>query len=499
MKAATRLTTSLFLTLNALSLTTLCAHSEAAILDPQPVPTAALPANRLSNVLEGSASLTQSVWAQYFDAGQAALENCQFHLAERKLQAALNELRKRNCSDLRVAETKTALAEALLGEEHVDNAEHLLVEAATRAQHMEGGTIWHARALSDLAQAYFEEGKTTKAEQVCREAIAEQERLYGQLHHDVGKSREILARILGAEGLEKASALMHKQAVAVLEKNPGIDSRDLAAAEYGLAMELKAEGEDAQSQDYFKQSFSIQDKLVHFNRSMEQAGKVTVRWEPGNPRSRQIADGDYPLKYVIVNGVRVAATLVRSENVIAALISISNCTRSRIDTLVGPVGLEQLAPKHKTMMYVAPSQLDMALEAEHVTDLTWRRAWLNHIEKTRRIPGYLADGVLDIDNFFGNNTFGDYANWGTVARARTPIVTREQFYHNSIDNSRADDSVEFLSAGAPGLQPTYLDPGDSKTGLVYFKHEKFDRAMLKIIVGNVLVEIPFAGAGPGRY
>jgi len=83
---------------------------------------------------------------------------------------------------------------------------------------------------------------------------------------------------------------------------------------------------------------------------------------------------------------RVAATLVRSENVIAALISIANCTDSKVnDLLVGPVGLHHLSPRYDPPLFLPFYQLSRhALEADHVTDLTWRRAWLNHIEKTRR-------------------------------------------------------------------------------------------------------------------
>jgi hypothetical protein len=140
--------------------------------------------------------------------------------------------------------------------------------------------------------------------------------------------------------------------------------------------------------------------------------------------------------------------------------------------------------------------LDTTLEAEHVTELTWRRRWLNHIEKTRRIPGYLKDGVLDVDNFFGNNQFTDrYGQWQTMAHSETPIVTREQFLYSPYREG-AHDSSDFLSHTPVGTRPTFLDPGDAKTGLVYFQQERFEHAILNITIGNTVIEIPFDSAGP---
>jgi hypothetical protein len=210
-----------------------------------------------------------------------------------------------------------------------------------------------------------------------------------------------------------------------------------------------------------------------------------------------VPDQDYPLKYVYVDGLRVAAALVRSENVIGVLISLTNCSRNRKELALGKVSLVQLAPKNRNFRYVHPTELDMTLEAEHITELTWRRRWLNHIQKTRRIPGYLKDGVLDVDNFFGNNTFGPYGHWQTVARNETPIVTREQFLYSPYrDNGNNADQADFLSHTPVGTRPTYLEVGDSKTGLIYFGQERFDRARLKIVIGNMVVQIPFNSAGP---
>jgi hypothetical protein len=222
---------------------------------------------------------------------------------------------------------------------------------------------------------------------------------------------------------------------------------------------------------------------------------LTVRWEQGSPRSRLIADDEYPLKYVLVDDLRVAATAVRSENVIGVLISLANCGRSRIQLAVGPTRLEQMKPKHKDFLYVPPQILDIPLEEEHITDLTWRRRWLNHIEKNRYIPGFLKNNALDVDNFFGNNQFGEFGNWPVIANEETPIVTREEFLYGK---KRQPDisTINFLSRGSNGYRPTYLDPGESKTGLVFFKQERFDRAQIDINIGNTMIEIPIDSAGP---
>lgn len=466
-------------------------------IDPPTATAFAAPSPRLSKVLQGRASLTHDAWERYFTAGSKSLDQRLYEQAQQRLSAALSELQRHNITDIRLAQTKEALGRTYLGLEKFEDAERILTDAVLRATKIgPAADNTRARAASALAETLVARAKFDRAESIAKEAIAAGDHPGVNEPRAVGRAYLALGESLAARGLVLDAAEAYKKATATFEQRHVGDEQDLADAHYRYALLLHAQGSNKEAEPHFERAFSIYDAAAIHNRALAYAPHLVLRWEEGSPRARIVPDQDYPLKYTHVGGVRIAATLVRSENVIAALISLSNCSRNKKEVAVGKVTLQQLQPKNKLFRHVHPTELDTALEAEHVTELTWRRAWLNHIQKTRRIPGYLKDGVLDVDNFFGNNTFGLYGAWQAVARRDTPIVTREQFLYSPYNENPNNDSAEFLTHTPVGTRPMILDVGESKTGLVYFGQERFEKAILKIVVGNTIVEIPFDHAGP---
>lgn len=463
----------------------------------EPHSASAIAASATPKFLEGSASVSHSAWQQHYDSGIVALDRRQFDLAQKRLTAALAELRKRNINDVQTLQTKNALAAAYLEKEKYDGAQRLFSDVISRAPAL-GKPEQQAKALLGLAQTFLAQEKFDQAEQTAKQALQVQLSVYSPEDASIGKTYDVLGRVYASKNLDEKSLESSKKAIAILEKNPGFGKHDLTEALLSSALVNKIADNDDISDEQFKRAYELIDKQAHFDKPLATSNRLTVRWHEGTPRSRKVADAEYPLRYVFINGLRIAAVPVRSENVIGVIISFANCSQQRQELALGDVSMDQLAPKHKPFDYVSPRALDMELEANHLVELTWRRRWLNHIQKTRRIPGYLKDGILDVDNFLGNNQFGYYGQWATLARPDPPIVTREMFYYNKLDNKQLqnDNTANFLSYGHGNVQKTYLEPGDAKTGLVFFRRERFDRAKLDIVVGNTIVQIPFDSAGP---
>lgn len=457
----------------------------------------AAPKTGLSKLLHGSASVTNDAWIRYHQAGTQALDKRLYEHAQQRLNSAWNELRRRGIDDIRVVQTKEALGRAYLGLERYGDAERVLADTIARANKI-GDTAdgAKARAMQALAETLLARQNLEKAESIAKQAIVQADKPGLSETRTKARAYMNLADSLAARGLDVDAAEAYRKSLSLYESISNADPHDVADAQYRLALLLRAQGHEADAQAMFDRAFATYDSLAQFNKALVNAPRLTVHWEEGSPRARVVPDQDYPLKYIYVDGLRIAATLVRSENVIAVLVSLSNCSRERKELAIGKVSLQQLVPKNKEFRYVHPTELDMTLEAEHVTELTWRRGWLNHIEKTRRIPGYLKNGQLDVDNFFGNNIFGPYGSWQTVAHSETPIVTREQFLYSPYRDTPQNRHADFLSHTPVGTRPTFLDVGDSKTGLLYFGQERFEKALLKIVIGNTVVEIPFDSAGP---
>jgi tetratricopeptide (TPR) repeat protein len=444
------------------------------------------PPGPLGQYIFGHAAISNSLFQQHLQAGLEALEQRHYGQAEGHLQTALSELRKHNINDERTLVTKLALGQTFSGEERYENAQKYFEDCVGRLHEFHNQND-QVNALCGLAEVYIQTGgDVKKAHALCEQALAIKPN---------STVYTALGATLMAQGLDKMAMSAYQQALKLAEADPK-NKYEIGDIHYRMGIELHKSGETEEAAGHFERAFAIQDEEAKFQSSLYTAPRVTVHWERGNPRARQIADNAYPLRYVIVGNLRVAATAVRSENVIAVIISLANCGRSRLQLAVGPVSLEQTKPKHRPLLYVSEKELDVTLEQEHVTDLTWRRRWLNHMEKTRYIPGYLKNNALDWDNFFGNNIFGEYGNWPIIGCDETPIVTREEFLYGR-KPPQDQSTVRFLRDNQGGYRPTYLDPGDSKTGLVFFKQERFDAAVLKINVGNAVIEIPLENsAGP---
>ncbi|HEY9792053.1 MAG TPA: hypothetical protein V6D22_16725 [Candidatus Obscuribacterales bacterium] len=450
-----------------------------------------VPANPMSKFY-GHAAIGSSSFEQHLQSGLEALEQREYGPAELQLSAASAELRQHNITDKRWLKTRLALGEAFLGEEKLEAAEHVLSDVAARARATD--LQIHQSAVAGLAEIERLFGDLKRADTYCQQAIADGRQLRGGSPAALAHVYATEAAIMSAHGLDKTAVDAYRQALKLAQSDAN-DAHDAAEISCKLAVQLHNDGNNEEAAPLFERAFDQLDREANFNVPLYAAPRLTLRWEQGSPRSRLIADNEYPLKYLLVDNLRVAATAVRSENVIGVLISLANCGRSRLQLAVGPTRLEQMKPKHKDFLYVAPQELDIPLEEEHITDLTWRRRWLNHIEKNRYIPGFLKNNALDVDNFFGNNQFGEFGNWPVIANDETPIVTREEFLYGK--HPLPDIStINFLSRGSNGYRPTYLDPGESKTGLVFFQQERFDRAQIDINIGNTMIEIPIDSAGP---
>lgn len=454
-------------------------------------------------VLQGSAALNSGgKWEKEYQAGQQALQTHRYAEAETRLQSAWWELRKRNLHDMRLSLVRLALGEAELAQNKLEEADKQFVAVLTtdRQNSAPLDSDQHLKALNCATRTALALYKFPRAQQLSEQAMnivdsrrggaANREIYTAQINHSI-------LLIKGAH-LEEATDLL-SDVVKGLDETTGNDDL-LQEAVYNLGISIARQGDQQRAEPYFARAFELMEKLVTYNRTARH-GSVKMVWEDGSPRARQMWDPEYPLKYVHLKNIRVATTIVRSENLVSVLISIANCGKERVQVGVGDVRLQMLSPVKKYLVWIDGNILDRTLEEDHVNNLTWRRRWLAHIQKTRRIPGYLKDGALSTDNFFGNNVFGPYGHWPVMAYTDPAVVTREQYYFDASDSptetATGADKVTTAFANNSGsvLKPTFLDPGDARTGVVYFQRERFDSARLQISLGNTIFEFPFSAPG----
>lgn len=443
-------------------------------------------------VLQGGASVDRSVWETSYKAGCRYLSLRLYNKAEKNLQIALTKLTGLNKDEQKTAETKLALADSLLGQKKFARAGSFYTQSLSFFKKSgEAELPYIARALLGQGRCELALGNLTKASAYLSEALKIR---YEKLSTDsaqYGLTLFALGECLAASGqLENAQTKL-QESISILEKYNLPRKPEAGEAMLALAAVLEKQGDEKSGRDWADKGWEWKQKCVSLQESPVKKGPLAFRWQQGEASSHLIPDDSYPLKYMTLNGVRVAVTLVRNEHVISALISLANCSSSRQHLALGPVTLRQISPKDKELKYIHPLLLDMPLEEREVFHLTWRRSCLKHIQQTRQIPGYLQNGIMDTNNFFGNNTFGLYGHWDTLAYMTPPVVTREQFFFNDRPAIKEADLVRFLHGSTYAYQAAVLEPGEAKTGIVVFQFEPFTAAVLGVQIGSALYEFPF--------
>lgn len=444
-----------------------------------------------SKFLTASASVQVTPFAKNYEAGMSALKARNYREAEAKLSKALQHIRRFGRAGSQLTMCRLGLGEAYLGMDRSQEAKDILDSARKSASGMDQNSLEYARLLHSLALANSQLGAQTEALSLVQQSQKIRQKLLPSTHHDLGMSHALHGAILYRQGLAEESSEEYKRALSVLEKEPGPERLDYADALYGLAGARRSLHED--SRQMYEEAFLLREKAVQLDSSMSSKGMVRILWQEGTPHSKLIPDPIYPLKYTVLKGMRVSVAPVRSEHLVGVIVQLANCTNKPMRLAVGPVMMEKLSPGKRYLDYLDPAILDITLEEEHISDLTWRRRWLCHIQKTHRIPGYIKDGALDPDNFFGNNLFGTYGCWDSIAKHGSPMVTREEFYFGVDQRKVRDDSAPsyFVNGSFAELKPAYIEPGDARTGVVFFQWERYDKALVRVCVGNAVLDFPF--------
>lgn len=444
--------------------------------------------------LAGNATVNSRA-IRLLDEAAQAIQNRFYKEAEKKYQLVVKEIHRGFHDPKAACLTRIGLAEVELhGNEDAQAALKTFASAQQLCDTTYGASSEQmARLEFGTAEAYLSEGKVDKALEHCKRSLAVRTQIDDE-SHETGVTIALLGRIEHARGFYKEAKETLSRALKILEVKPGVDMLDYANALYAFGLTRLAAGDEEGANAAIEKARGMQDLAVNLNKTPDRKGVVHFTWEDGVPECRQVFDSVYPLKYMIIDSLRIAVTLVRSDKHVGALVSLANCSREPMQVAVGPVVVEKTSPGSRSkMFYCDPGLIDTPLEEECVSNLTWRRRWLCHIQKTHRVPGYLKSGVLDPDNFYGNNVFGTYGCWDGSLKNAPPIVTREQFYFDSSNEKTLsyNDVERFMARSSGGFKPAFIDPGDARTGVIFFLRQRFDTARLRITLGNAVIDFPF--------
>jgi tetratricopeptide (TPR) repeat protein len=443
-----------------------------------------------------STDLSSTTPAQrYYSAAQRAFDMRAYHEAEKLTLLAIKEAKK----TIR-EEPLQLLSRNLLGDIYVAQEESNLARSPyewtlPRLEKQFGNdSIPVAQCLRGLAQVYMTAGDASKAEVSAKRALLIEEKQLGPDSHDCGLTLITLGKIYAKQGWNKEAGPIFERGLSILQKHPGSNDMDFAEALRTVALYCEQNGSKTKSAQFFDQSYLIKDKSVYFDQPARLKGEVRYIWEEGSPRAQVIPDANFPLKYICVNGVRVATTIVDLWELFGVLISVTNIGDQRIEIGLDKVSLERpdLAfVKERFIESVDPSTIDHIQREKTIWDLTQNRPWLANIQKTRSVRGLVPAHGHDL--FRGPNVFGIYRNWEAVTRtfpdrfAIEASPERVQYQSSEEEGSLIRSNINDIA----GLYPIFLEPFESRTGVLFYMNPRCENLLIRIPVGNATFEFPF--------
>lgn len=449
-------------------------------------------------IKENDDLLDVDAWTRLYNSGLKAKQNRMFAEAEQKLILAIKEAKRGSSDDTRLISTRNALGDVYCHLDKFGEAEKLYswtYGAARRVMGAESDAV--GTAAYGLALVYYVHGNYARAATLCKESITARRKALGATHHDVGESYVLMALILGKQNWPDEAEPYLTRGLRILEKSPGTKQLDYADALRLAALYRQGRGQKGQAEQLFEKAYELHDAAVAFDQPSKLKGVIRYRWEEGSPRAQEIPDNDFPLRYVNLNGVRVAATVIDLWELAGVLISITNTGDERIILGLDKVTLEKLSEdpfntQRQVVEAVNPYNIDRIRRERGMWDLTMNRPWLANIQKTRSVRGLVPAHGHDL--FRGPNIFGIYGDWGAVSRvmpetlASQPSPERVQYQaEHTVDGQGLIRSNTIKTVG---MVPVSLEPFESRTGELFYIHPRCD-ILLTVRVGNTSVEIPF--------
>jgi tetratricopeptide (TPR) repeat protein len=468
-------------------------HKAALLNQPEPKQGQVL---RREKRVDGSNS--RSSWTHLFEAAQRDFEARRYAACEARLTSSIKVAKQAPSNDRDMALSRILLARVYLCKEKYNEASKLFDLAFNQVKKIFGENSCEAAdCYQGQAQINFQEGRFTQAETLCKKAVSIREKELDH-SHDLSQSLILLAEILARTNWMEASEETVRAGVAMSEEFPGPNILDRADSLRRGALLLQKHGHTAEAEAWFDQCYRIVDKASKQNLPPLTEGEIVMRWEEGSPRAQEISDSDFPLRYLSINNVRIAATLVDLWELEGVLISITNTGDQRVTLGLGkPVlfsqSTDEFNPHTQKMEFIDPNGIDRIRRERVMWDLTQNRPWLANMQKSRSQRGFVPSHGHDL--FRGPNVFGVYGEWNALGRDLPQTFMLEPSPENVQYQAEVtvDPGVVHSSqAKMPDLVSITLEPFESRTGELFFLNTRPEKMLLKVPVGNVIYEIPFS-------
>lgn len=449
-----------------------------------------------------------SDWRSASKSGTESLSIGDYVSAERELRSALDKLQHNEAYKTNVSGIQNKYAESLLWQGKFAETAKEIKKAISIANSTSGPLSYdYARALELQSWLLQAQGKNDKSVETMRDALnvyqsknADTPELADALEH-MGVLKENL-------GVYDQAAECYTKALALRKKISGEHSVDAADLYEALARISQRKGRPDDAQRYFADAMRIKESRGEpWKRYAPEPTErvVLFRYFQGAPYCEQSSAGGMTIEKVTANGVTVEAGLLRKPSDFSkttrAQVRISNDSQYDVDVLSQPPTFIQLTPTVNILKPINAQSLAAQIEKKGESKAKWIKFWgadaMTPVTTQAWTQGSMNYGYVPTP--FGwsagpnrgrgwNNN--NYSNSSFATTMVPDYQAREEAYRKAreaTERSKADAQA-VLDAS---LGPNRLPPGAMIQGSLDFDFSKFQKAILRVPVGNAIYEFRF--------
>ena len=435
-----------------------------------------------------------------------ALQLGEYVTALRMFESGLSD--KSISADLR-AEMLLGASETYLWQGNFSDAFSSLKKALPLVNKYFGAaSAQQGRALDIYAWLSQTQNKPDKAEEYCAQALAIRRRLPDK--GALADSLEHMALLQENKGLYNEATSLYNEALTLRSQQFGPNSPAVGDLYDRLGAIAVRRGKMQEAQNDFAQANQIKQTsgacLQPYSPHTSD-NTVVYRYYQGAPNCARAMNGGNLTERIVGDGVIVEASIVLKPTEFAksssADIRIINQNRQPVDILSQPASLVVLAPKIKVAQLLSGDRLAQDIEKKGESKAKWIRFWgadaTTSVTSTVINPQPYSPWAWGYaPNPYGYPSYPPgWQRRGWMNNPVTTVTTQVPDWQkraealakaqNVTDKSR--EAAQIIRQSALG--PTTVPAMSTVQGTLNFASDNFDKALLRVPVGNAVFEFRF--------
>jgi tetratricopeptide (TPR) repeat protein len=450
----------------------------------------ASPDDRLEAVLSMSA---HPAWENLFALGKEKLQQGYYEEAQKQLLRAINELKKTNTTDERLLKTRNWLGQAYLRDGKKLDANDAFNLADQLAKQLnKTNDAQYAKTLEGLAEVSKANGQFKKSEQLFKRALELRKNIGDTDGESIALTLLQLAQLYTDQQMFDNASPCYELALQTLDHAGHVP--DLTKAYFldktGAFFEDQAKMPEARQ--CFETALMLKDKYSTMYTPVDarKRGLVYYSCAASAPNCAHVFSRGIEIESMHIKDVVAVSTLTAQVYgpdwyLMKAEVTIHNQGKTPITALAEQPTLNIEAPKPRTLLPLNSDAIasELGIRGNALFNRLLHSADYDYMLSSITSGGWQTVAYTP----FGPSVFNTVGSWATF----TPDWEARARARNAAFSSLASTMSEESDVVSTKPAQTTIGPGEGATFLIYFPYNRFEKATLRCLLGNTVLEFPF--------